>query len=307
MSSHDDAEEMIVACGADDAYALHLVVMLQSLCRSQSETTKIRCYIMDGGVGAANRAKVDSLIAKEKLTYSWLAVDTARLSGLMATPLLTHLSSATLLRLLLPDLLPDVDRALYIDSDVLVQGDIRAFYDTPFLGKHLVGVQDLFNPTLAYITKHEPTISAGAATFNAGVIVMSLNRFRESNGMARAMDLMTRQPSWSDQEGLNAAVAGDWVRASFVYNLQTHWIHLPGLPDSDTKRDMLAYTGKLPEDAKIAHFTGQVKPWNCGYRHPFRVAYESAMRKSGWFTPREWMQWKTRRIVQYVAERLGKR
>ncbi|MBC8143593.1 MAG: hypothetical protein H7Y38_19350 [Armatimonadetes bacterium] len=304
--SSSDPEEMIIACGADDGYALHLLIMLQSLIRSQPPETRIRCYIMDGGVLPVNRAKVDALMMRspDRFRFEWLSVDRARFAGLMEAPLLTHLSGAALLRLLLPELLPDTERILYIDSDVLVQGDLTALYETPFAGTHLVGVQDFFVPSLSYIADKEPGVPTDGKTVNSGVIVMNLARFRETGVMARAMEMMARQPSWSDQEGINAALAGDWTPAPFLYNLQTHWVYLESLPESDVQQEIASYSGKLPDDARIAHFTGQVKPWNCGYRHPFRIRYERAMRNSGWFSAAEWMQWKTRRVADYVAERL---
>ncbi|MBC8143596.1 MAG: hypothetical protein H7Y38_19365, partial [Armatimonadetes bacterium] len=51
-----------VACGADDNFALQLGVTLFSLSESQPKDLTIHCYVVDGGIQAPNKAKIEGII-----------------------------------------------------------------------------------------------------------------------------------------------------------------------------------------------------------------------------------------------------
>ena len=50
----------------------------------------------------------------------------------------THVSKACFLRLLIPLLFPELDRALYVDVDTLCLGDITELYNTDFENNYLL-------------------------------------------------------------------------------------------------------------------------------------------------------------------------
>jgi Glycosyl transferase family 8 len=56
----------------------------------------------------------------------------------------SHLTAATLLRLLLPSVLKDIDRVVYLDCDLVVLRDITTLYDTDLLDFPLAACLDFW-------------------------------------------------------------------------------------------------------------------------------------------------------------------
>ena len=54
-----------------------------------------------------------------------------------------HVSTACFLRLLIPKLFPNLDRALYVDCDTLCLSDINELYNSDFEGNYLMGVRGI--------------------------------------------------------------------------------------------------------------------------------------------------------------------
>lgn len=52
-----------------------------------------------------------------------------------------HVSKACFLRLLIPKLLPELDRALYVDCDTLCKGDISELYNTDFENNYILATR----------------------------------------------------------------------------------------------------------------------------------------------------------------------
>jgi len=264
--------------------------------------------MIDGGILPQNRVKIDALLPRRiGIEYHWLAIEGDRFDGMMENGWIKHLTQAALLRLLLPELLPSsVERVLYMDSDIVIQGNLFPLAAMDFENHFLVGVPDLKMPLLKYIAAKDPSVPAGKETFNSGIIVMNLARLRETGRIQRVFDVMREQPTWSDQEGLNAVFHDSWKRASFLYNLQASFLWPDTVPDSRAKRELEQYgTERLWQDAVVLHFITDNKPWSGQWSHPFRVRYEQLMRDSGWFSVPEWTVWKIRRYVQAIQDRMA--
>lgn len=116
---------------------------------------------------------------------------------------------AALMRLNLPHLLPDVDRVLYLDGDMLVQGDLTELYSAPLDDNLLAGVRDSFYfaakpPTLL---EHFPPMSY----INSGVLVMDLAKMRQENTTQRFLAVapeVTKFWLCPDQDIINYACVG---------------------------------------------------------------------------------------------------
>ena len=79
-------------------------------------------------VTQADRQRVhDAAVRLQTISVSVLSF----LFKLKYTRTLGHVSAATMCRLLLPTLLPAVDRVIYLDIDTLVLGPLRPLHDFP--------------------------------------------------------------------------------------------------------------------------------------------------------------------------------
>lgn len=92
-------------------------------------------------------------------------------------------SKAACYRLILPDLLPDVELCLYMDSDTLVVGDLTPLWETDMTGYCLAGVFEDIAPVRSHTLGNRiPGISNYV---NSGVLLMNL-------ALMRRMDIQNR-------------------------------------------------------------------------------------------------------------------
>src|SRR5207244_3526543 len=69
----------------------------------------------------ATQEQIAKSLPEGRSTLTWLRVDGSPLECLPTG----HLSVAAYYRLMIPELLPDMDRVLYVDSDVLFRGSVE--------------------------------------------------------------------------------------------------------------------------------------------------------------------------------------
>lgn len=54
----------------------------------------------------------------------------------------THLSKAAYFRLLIPELIREYDKCIYLDCDIIVHGDLKELYEIELGNNYLAGVKD---------------------------------------------------------------------------------------------------------------------------------------------------------------------
>jgi len=116
----------------------------------------------------------------------------------------------TTLRLFIPNMLPDVDAAIYVDTDMIFMHDVKSLwkYFKSFNSSHLASaVFEHYDKSISwYNTKAEiPFIQPFG--INAGIILMNLTRMRAIKDWDRQM-VDTREErwtkiKWADQDILN--------------------------------------------------------------------------------------------------------
>jgi lipopolysaccharide biosynthesis glycosyltransferase len=167
------------------------------------------------------------------------------LAEVQRMPVSEHVSHSTYLRLILPDVVPrDEERAIYLDSDLLVQRDLAELWDIPLDGAVVLAAQDVGFPYLdaekalpnygackPYLAGARPIanyvelgLAPEAPYFNGGVMVMDLATWR-AEGLTEKMlrclhDHREHAIHW-DQYALNVVLSGRWRRLDLCWNAAT--------------------------------------------------------------------------------------
>ena len=114
-------------------------------------------------------------------------------------------SKATCYRLILPELLADVDLCLYLDSDTLIVGDLMPLWETDMSAYCLAGVFDDISPVrMQTVGDRVPGIET---YINAGVLLMNLALMREK-GIQEKLLAGVSDFLVVDQDLLNAVCYG---------------------------------------------------------------------------------------------------
>ena len=273
---------IVIACAADDGYAMPMAVMLYSAMSNYGGASAAEIYILDGGISPAHREKIRQVLDPYLVTIHWVTFDLSTLNGL---PLRKYLTPTTYARLLISDVVPgSIEKVIYLDCDLLVCRDLATLWAKETGSAYYLAAQD---PGLPLIAKSslagcpEVQFSATDEYFNAGLMVMNLAAWRRENIGQRAIEFIHRWPAFVpnlDQDGLNALGLRRWGKLEPAWNV-TSW---------DTWRT--PEFGELPD--VVIHFIGKNKPWRNDISTRYLNAdasrlYGKYLRASGWFNPFE--------------------
>ncbi|MFF7178292.1 glycosyltransferase [Streptomyces sp. NPDC008121] len=270
-----------VGFAVDEAYALPLAVVGRSLIDHHADLhaagEKLEFVVLDLGISERSRGR---------LAAAWsdgASVDFLRLPSLDeldGLPLsdhefVPHLNRNVYGRWFLPELLPPVyRRMIYLDADVLVLGDTSTLWRVGLGGHPFAAAQDKGIPFVSSpygVPDHrELGFDARARYFNAGVMVIDLDRWKAQRVRERALAYARAHPAmrFADQEALNAVAGGRWAEFPQKWNC----------PAEDEVLD--EEYGARP---RIIHFLGPGKPW-LGGSHATRcqALYGEYLRRTGW-------------------------
>ena len=179
-----------------------------------------------------------------------------RLEGIYTDPRYTEAAS---FRLLLPELLPEYDKIIYLDCDIIVRQDIGRLYADTDLGDNWLGV--VFEAPIEKQAERFRALGCDPDRyFNSGFLVMNLKQMREERVSERLLEAC-RVPylEFPDQDALNQVCQGRVLPLSPVWDsIRTFFI--PRYKPEFVRQYSEALWDEVQRSGNI-HFTGG-KPWN---------------------------------------------
>ena len=164
---------------------------------------------------------------------------------------------------------------LYLDSDLIVVGDIRELWDIDLGGRLLAAA------TIPGSTKCDfLSIPECYGYFNSGVMVTDLRQWRETRAIDEVVAFMAANPDKLtdvDQDALNACFYKRRAKLPYIWNVISPFYfayHPLGLSQEEVET--------IRRDARIVHFNGASKPWSYMSKHPRRADYLSYLKLSEW-------------------------
>jgi lipopolysaccharide biosynthesis glycosyltransferase len=269
-----------IAMAADRGFAMQLAVTMASLRATQGEA--IHVYVLHDRIDQDLRRQVERGASPAQVT--WLQVETDRIDGI-ALP--TYLTQASLFRLLLPSMLPDdVDRLVYLDADVLVRAPLDDLWGIDLDGAPVAAVRDAVVPwagSPGALPWRELGLEPRSPYFNAGVLLVDLDAWREEDVTGRALRGMNgARFRHGDQCGLNNALAGGIQQLDATWNLQAG--HLLADASSAWLVEETAVLERAIADPAVVHFNTSIlgRPWESSCSHPFRDAWFETLSTTSW-------------------------
>lgn len=306
--SEGGGESIALVLGADESFALPMAVTLYSALANLSPESKARVFILDGGLSKESRARLERVARKSgaRARIEWREVEAERLAR--EVNLHERFSPAVLLRLVIPEVLPErFERAIYLDSDLVVEEDLTRLWQTDFEGKALLAARERWvsHSENGIQRWRELDLSPEAPYFNSGVLVMNLRRWREERIAEEVLSYLRCYREalnhLSDQEGLNAVLAKRWKALDPRWNALYQFYELEEGEELGLGREWGYTCEEVAEEAFVIHYSsGRHKPWRPECRHPETGRFHGYLRKSGWFTLEEYLRWKTEFVLGRV-------
>ena len=161
----------------------------------------------------------------------------------------------TFFRYYVTEILPGLDRVMWLDADILVRRNIEDLYNVDFEGRSFAGVFD---------NSSNPVERLGLRDYiNAGILMINAGKLKSTGKMNEFWNLVA-SPDYTgelpDQDALNIVFNGDIKIIGDIYNT------FPLNPNE--------YADFLIENTRIVHFLSGYKPWNAGDVEYFNKCFE---------------------------------
>ncbi|MDR0895463.1 MAG: glycosyltransferase family 8 protein [Prevotellaceae bacterium] len=265
-------ETINILCSTDDKYVPYCGIMLTSLFENNRPYT-LCTYILTEGLHPKNRSLFSQLAERYNTSIYIVQVSDERIAQCPMPPE-SHLTSlVTYYRLLAPNLLPlEVKRIIYLDCDMIVDGDIESLWNEPVENVALGAVIDESHYLKA--TSRRLDVLADVPTFNSGMLLINVEYWRKHAITEQCFDYIHKFPDrirFHDQDVLNHIVMNSRVLLPIRYNFQTGFLY-QGRQLDDA---VLVEVEEAMHTPVIVHYTAGVKPWSkySYVKRPFRSKY----------------------------------
>ena len=299
--TEQNGEKITVFFTVNDNYSCYLAVTGASILYNTNSF--IQFYILSDGITEQNKKLITETFSgiTDNFSIKFLECNTKEYFKGVTMPRLSHISLNTCNRLVFPMLAPDVDRAIYLDVDVILLDDIKKLWDEDLEGNFYGAVPNYVskNKSVDYFkTQANIPLNADYNYFNNGVTLIDYKKWREIEGssqnIAETLIELTKKTPYK-------TTIDELVMNNYVYN-HNGYKHLPHKYNvnpyysykwlSDNKRTLnqdemqelreyesyikkYNYEKFIPIDGKpvIRHFYGVDKPWKCYTQRWFTMPY----------------------------------
>jgi len=255
-------EDINILLASDDNYAQHLGVVLCSIFENRKGIYVINIYIIDGGLSKESKLKLEELEYRYNFKIKYLD---AQKEIFKNYPKLSHWGDIIYNKLLVDRLLPDIDKVLYLDCDLVVLGDVRELYSTNIENKVLAAAERSENEFL----KERVVIDKSIKNyFNAGVLLFNLKEFRRKKIGKKCLHFIEKnaqEVDYPEQDALNYVIDNNFVELRHKYNF---------LVANPMKKSF-----KKPF---IIHYNSKIKPWHQININPYNKYYIKYLSMSPW-------------------------
>jgi lipopolysaccharide biosynthesis glycosyltransferase len=270
-----------VVLAADAKFAMPLSVAMCSIAVNCDRLRDITFYVLQHDIGPEIRERVEKPLMRRNSAGTrvlWLDVPFQKLSEFKTHG---HLGPMTYARLVIPWVLPqEVERVLYLDSDLVVVGNVAELWDRSFYNQTLVAARDRIvgsmNGPLGLRNYRQLGIPENAEYFNAGVLLIDLRKWRTDGVSERVIEYLHKNRAiiqMVDQEALNAVLFDSWAPLECRWNWQ-----VGQLKSSRSQRK----GADGVQQKSIIHFTTAAKPWLPGCRYEEREVFFEYLDQTEW-------------------------
>lgn len=251
-----------VVWGADKKYILQAFVVMRTILLHSKE--KYHFFILTSDYIDEEVREVTEILSKEydNFKISVKVIDPTCFEKAQICN--THLSKAAYFRLLIPELIQEYDKCIYLDCDIIVHGDLKELYEIELGNNYLAGVKDChIIADTSRERQHQRILGlpTRAQYINSGVLVMGLKRLRRDKMVPLFMEQLKEENWYEDQDVLNACCYPFIKTIPLKYNLFHFYLgtsikflyELPyGRQDFDFDHDV----------PYILHIGGAFKAWD---------------------------------------------
>ena len=232
----------------DDNFVKYTIVSMRSLIDNASRAYDYTLYILHAGISAEMQRKTMELECDGfRIIFADVSEKLKAITSYL--PIRDYYSKTTYYRMFIAEMFPEYDKAIYIDSDTIVQGDISEMFNTD-LGDCWIGAchEQAMVQTDHYGTYVEQVVGVSRYNyFNAGVLLLNCSKVREFSVLKKFCDRLAEY---------NFVVTQDEDYLNLICKDHILWL------DQRWNTEMYCKFDYPIEEIKILHYIMVSKPWH---------------------------------------------
>ncbi|MCQ2581830.1 MAG: glycosyltransferase family 8 protein [Alphaproteobacteria bacterium] len=240
---------MNIVLTTSNYYVPYTYVCMQSIL--ESTFGDIVFYILSNDISEESKEKIENLRKIRDFDIKYVPVNTST----YPIPKQARAASIVYAKMYLPDLIPDVDKCIVLDSDIIVKCDLSEIYNIDLKGKYVAWVPDQIDTR---IKKERYWFDAfnmpkEKLYINSGVLILNLSLYKKdqiSSKINQVYKTYKDDIRFFDQDILYILLSDKCIYLDYKYN------YLSQLPYTDPK-----VKKKLKKECQIIHYGAEYKPW----------------------------------------------
>lgn len=262
-----------IALAANDYFVPYMATTLYSLLQHISKENNYDILIFTHDISIDNRKIIKNMgINMENVSIRF--IDPSYLFEGYNIYLFGHFGSIeTYYRMILPELLPDYHKLLYVDSDMIILDDLAKLYNEDVEGYLLAATRDAdtsglyngFDPKRKEYSDEVLKLKEPHQYFQAGIINFNLDEFRKTFDVEEMLKFASKE-KWllQDQDVLNKLCEGRVKYVDMSWNVLVDYGHFRMNQIIRLAPQWLYFQYmEARKQPKIIHYAGPEKPWNC--------------------------------------------
>ena len=243
-----DERRIPIFYACDDNFVKYTIVSLNSMIKNASKKEKYKIYVLHTYITDVMKNKLLEL-QNENFKITFCDVTSHLESIYDRLPIRDYYSKTTYYRLFIAEMFPEYEKAIYIDSDTIVQGDISELYAIDIGDNYLGGCHEQAMVQVdAFGTYAEQVVGVSRHNFfNAGMVVINCAQFREHGVLDRFIEYL---------HDYNFVVTQDEDYLNLICKDRVYWL------DQRWNTEIFGEIGYPIEEANILHYIMTSKPWH---------------------------------------------
>ena len=269
-----------VACAARRDYVPHCATMLDSL--AEQVEGPLRVHFLHGAdVDKTMLRKLASVMRRPDAELVAHDVGTRSVPGLKTTAMFP---ASHWYRVFLPDVLPDVQRVIYLDADTIIMDPLDPLWAVDLAGRWVAAVTNVFPDERSAAGLRESLGLTGADSyFNSGVMVLNLDEMRSDDCSSRVVAFARQSPEklfLPEQDAMNAVLSRRRLPLAPRWNCTNALSRIPWAADVFAREELR----EALDHPAIRHFegSGANKPWHPDADPEARALYWRHRERTPW-------------------------
>ena len=270
--SLNNNQHIPVFLAADDNYAPYVATTMASILKNTK--SHVDFYVLSNKISQINQQKIRNtkkFFPNSRFSVRFREIDMKKFEKFNGG--FSHITITAYVRWMIPDLYPNLNKAIYLDDDIIVVGDIAELYNQNLEGNIVGAIPDVSDISPNGPSRYKLLKKYGEFkneyVWNSGVYLIDCQKWRENDITNKLITQKQEIIDYhekhnlklgsADQDTLNV-VLQDYKVLPLKYNMHPFAIHK--CKKQNNCNQLLGQEGdELLKDAIIIHYATPEKPW----------------------------------------------